>query len=88
MPVWACFSYSADVPPSVTAAGLHSGSARPGSMPGYPCLPTQATSRRLCPGRGECRTPASNPLMYNSYPADTAQPTAPEPHDTAFLLGY
>jgi hypothetical protein len=39
MPVWACFSYSADVPLSVTSHGAAQRAPRgPGSMPGYPCF--------------------------------------------------
>lgn len=39
MPVWACFSYSADVPLSVTSRRAAQRAPRgPGSMPGYPCF--------------------------------------------------
>ena len=39
MPVWACFSYSADVPLNVTGRGAAQRAPRgPGSMPGYPCF--------------------------------------------------
>jgi len=39
MPVWACFSYSADVPLNVTSRGAAQRAPRgPGRMPGYPCF--------------------------------------------------
>ena len=39
MPVWACFSYSADLPPSVTNRSAAPPAPRGlGSMPGYPCF--------------------------------------------------
>jgi hypothetical protein len=80
MPVWACFSYSADGPLSVTSRGTAQRASRgPGSMPGYPCfaypsdIPQAVSSPRRMPY--PC---FSYPLMCFSYQADTAQPTAPE----------
>jgi hypothetical protein len=82
MPVWAYFSYSADVPLSVTSRrAAQRASHGPGTMPGYPRfayasdIPQAVSSPRKMP------VPCfSYPLMCFSYPADTVQPTAPELH--------
>ena len=70
MPVWACFSYSADLPPNVTSRRAAQRAPRgPGSMPGYPCfvypsdIPQAVSSPRKMP------LPCfSYPLMCFSYP--------------------
>jgi hypothetical protein len=89
MPVWAYFSYSADVPMSVTSRRAAQRAPRgPGSMPGYPCfaypsdIPQAVSSPRRMP------VPCfSYPLMCFSYPDDAplgngnhdvAPPTSPE----------
>jgi hypothetical protein len=39
MPVWACFSYSADLPPNVTSRRAAQRAPRgSGRVPGYPCF--------------------------------------------------
>ena len=56
MPIWACFSYSADVPLSVTSRRAAQWAPRgPGNMPGYPCfaypsdIPQAVSSPRRMP---------------------------------------
>ena len=74
MPVWACFSYSADVPLSVTSHGAAQRAPRGlGSMPGYPCFAYPSDIAQAVSSPRRMPYPAfSYPLMCFSYPADTA----------------
>ncbi len=68
MPVWACFSYSADVPLNVTGRGAAQRAPRgPGRMLGYPCF----SYPNMCFGY-----PDDAPLGNGNR--DGAQPTSPE----------
>ena len=89
MPVWACFSYSADLPPSGTSCGAVQRAPRgSGSMPGYPCFAYPSDTPQAVPGPRRMPYPCfSYPLICFSYPADEplgnrsrggAQPISPE----------
>ena len=68
MPVWACFSYSADVPLNVTGRGAAQRAPRgPGRMLGYPCF----SYPNMCFGY-----PDDAPRGNGNR--DGAQPTSPE----------
>ena len=89
MPVWACFSYSADVPLSVTIREAAQRASRgPGSMPGYPCFAYPSDTPQAVSSPRRMPYPCfSYPHMCFSYPDDAplgngnrdgAQPTSPE----------
>jgi hypothetical protein len=89
MPVWACFSYSADVPPNVTSRGAAQRAPRgPGRMPGYPCFAYPSDTPQAVSGPRRMPLPCfSYPYLCFSYPDDAplgngnrdgAQPTSPE----------
>jgi len=68
MPVWPCFSYSADLPPSGTSREAAQRAPRgSGSMPGYPCF----SYPLIC-----FSYPADMPLGNRNRGG--AQPTSPE----------
>jgi hypothetical protein len=79
---YSCFSYSVDLPPSVTSHGAAQRAPRGSeSMPGYPCFAYTNDIPQAVSG------PRRMPLPCFSYPADVpqgvgsrggVQPTSPE----------
>src|SRR5260370_888404 len=72
MPVWACFSYSADLPPSVATRQVTQSAPRDlESMPGYPCF------AYLGVGPQAVSSPRRMPFTCFSYRAATADIASP-----------